>query len=377
MIKSIEVKNFKSINNLNIDLPNFGAIVGKNGAGKTNFIQSLSFAKGLVLGHVIQELQKNYSLVPNELFFNNNSTRDININVVISTKTQHELSLEITISFDDKKRSLVVNEEKLSVREGDRHTTVYHRKFEDITNESGKKIPLEVYEYELVVSKYKSEYASELRSSFKNFNIHDLELVNLRESVVLSNENGLASLLIRMSKEKPERYEEFKKIIGKMLPSFSSITNIVSNSGRADEKSTENQFYLVLLKEKNIDGSLSLKTISAGDLKTIFIIASILNMKEGSTIIFEEIENGLHIERIRDLIGRLDDFSNRQGIQILFSTHSPYAINRLRPQDVLFVRKDNNGTHIDVLGESKQLTELEEFLEKGGDLAEYLLIAKR
>ena len=48
-IKSIEIKNFKSIVNIKIDnISNFSVFAGANGCGKSNFFEALEFVRDVV-----------------------------------------------------------------------------------------------------------------------------------------------------------------------------------------------------------------------------------------------------------------------------------------------------------------------------------------
>ncbi len=49
MITSVEIKNFKSIKALSVDLPKFSVLVGPNGSGKTNIVQALE-----LFGEILQ-----------------------------------------------------------------------------------------------------------------------------------------------------------------------------------------------------------------------------------------------------------------------------------------------------------------------------------
>ena len=68
MIKTISITNFKSIKSGSTELPLFGAIVGKNAAGKTNFIQSINFIKNLVGYETIDKRSANPAQLAHEIF---------------------------------------------------------------------------------------------------------------------------------------------------------------------------------------------------------------------------------------------------------------------------------------------------------------------
>lgn len=44
MIQTIHIKNFKSIQDLNLDIGRFNVIIGENGSGKTNFLEAIAMA---------------------------------------------------------------------------------------------------------------------------------------------------------------------------------------------------------------------------------------------------------------------------------------------------------------------------------------------
>ncbi len=42
MIKSVKIENYKSIQELEVDIGRFNVIIGENGAGKSNFLEALA-----------------------------------------------------------------------------------------------------------------------------------------------------------------------------------------------------------------------------------------------------------------------------------------------------------------------------------------------
>ena len=45
-ITEVRIRNFRSLENVNVKLDNFTVIVGENNSGKSNFIDAISFAIG-------------------------------------------------------------------------------------------------------------------------------------------------------------------------------------------------------------------------------------------------------------------------------------------------------------------------------------------
>lgn len=64
----------------------------------------------------------------------------------------------------------------------------------------------------------------------------------------------------------------------------------------------------------------------SGESSVIRMVADIEELPNGSLVLIEEIENGLHPLAVRRMVEYLIDVSNRKGIQCLFTTHSDYAL---------------------------------------------------
>ena len=55
MISKIEIKNFKSISDLSIDLGRVNVIIGENGCGKTNILEAIALASTAAQGSLTSE----------------------------------------------------------------------------------------------------------------------------------------------------------------------------------------------------------------------------------------------------------------------------------------------------------------------------------
>lgn len=372
MLEGVRIQNFKSIRQGYAKLPQFGAIVGRNAAGKTNLIQAVDFVRKLVLGQDTTQVQKKMSLVPEELFHNNQSSQEFTIQIDFSVE-EEQFRLIVNISFQNggpRPKELCVISETLEKRiQSNQTELLYLRDQNSLHGKNNEPVPFAIDRKKLALSLYSDETTKRAREFFEHLTIIQPELEGLRDSATDSTADNLSSLLIRLSHSQAESYQQFQAIIRKMLPAFSSI---VEMSAEKKTDSQEEQF-LVLLEEKHLKGKLSMQSISSGDLKTLFLIATAVSLKNGSTLLIEEIENATHPKRVKDLVGRLEKASAVKDLQIVFTTHSPTVINSLAPQEVVFTKKDDTkGTEFRLLSEGSEIGKITEFLEKGGDLTEYL-----
>ena len=79
------------------------------------------------------------------------------------------------------------------------------------------------------------------------------------------------------------------------------------------------------------------RTMSDGTLRFLAIITALLIRPEGSQIVIEEIDNGLHPSRAELLVKILREIGSKRKIDILLTTHNPALLNALGPEIVPFV----------------------------------------
>lgn len=95
---------------------------------------------------------------------------------------------------------------------------------------------------------------------------------------------------------------------------------------------------------------ISARSTSDGTLRFLGLIVALLTIPEGSIIILEEPDVGLHPSRIHLLASLLEDTAKRRSLQIIATTHSPTLLAHLSAEalaDVLvFGRSPDDGTTI-------------------------------
>lgn len=376
MIESIAIENFKSIRQAETKLPFFGAIVGQNAAGKTNLVQTIEFSKDLILGSSISSAQSKIVFTPFELFNLNDISKSASFSFVLSDSQKNKYIFSYAVSLrlvDDELPSIVVQDERLEKVNGEIRETVYLRdRTQKISNGKGADIPLAIDPTHLVISLYKDSQVQHVKDIFRKINILQAATLESRESLVDITAEGLAAVLARLKYKNPNGFQQFEEIAKKIVPTFSTYF-VKSLKEELVTPPGKEEYYLVLLEEKNLKGQLSVKSISAGDLRTLFFVANALSMEGGTPLIIEEIENGMHPSRVANVVEHLDTISRLKNIQMLFTTHSPLVINKLRPAEIVYVKKeDDRGTKFVLLAESNEIAVIEKLLSRGGVLTDYI-----
>jgi predicted ATPase len=82
---------------------------------------------------------------------------------------------------------------------------------------------------------------------------------------------------------------------------------------------------------------------SDGTLRVLSIAAAMLSAPEGSLVVIEEIDNGVHPSCARHLLENIRAIAERRGLRVLLSTHNPAMLDALPDAalpDVLFCYRD-------------------------------------
>ena len=119
---------------------------------------------------------------------------------------------------------------------------------------------------------------------------------------------------------------------------------------------TDAMLYCEELWKSGHSTEIDARSMSDGTLRFIAILTALLTRPEGSQIIIEEVDNGLHPSRLELLVRMLREIGKRRKIDILITTHNPALLDALGPEIVPFVVVANRDSET---GES-QLAVLED-----------------
>ena len=111
-------------------------------------------------------------------------------------------------------------------------------------------------------------------------------------------------------------------------------------------KNGRGEVYLELVENfGNQERSQSAGLLSDGTLRVLAIAAALLSVQEGSTVVIEEVDNGIHPSRARQLLETMQRQAEKRKIRLLLSTHNPALMDALPDNalgDVVFCYRDMN-----------------------------------
>ena len=93
----------------------------------------------------------------------------------------------------------------------------------------------------------------------------------------------------------------------------------------------------------NTDRPCEAALLSDGTLRVLAIAAAMLSATEGSLVVIEEIDNGVHPTRAEHLLANIRAIAERRNLRVLLSTHNPALMDALPDNalgDVVFCFRD-------------------------------------
>jgi predicted ATPase len=122
----------------------------------------------------------------------------------------------------------------------------------------------------------------------------------------------IAPFLYRLRAESPKHFEAVKRTLRSLIPSVEELTvDLDKRRGTLD----------IQLRQGGID--FSSRIISEGTLRVLALCAIAANPASGSLITFEEPENGVHPRRLELIAQLLTSLAMSPGRQVILTTHSP------------------------------------------------------
>lgn len=187
----------------------------------------------------------------------------------------------------------------------------------------------------------------------------------------------------------PNRMRNYSKVSKHLLKDGSNIAGVIAGLKEEEKKDMEEKLtkYISPLPERDInrmeavtvgltntdamlycyedwnpDVPVDARGMSDGTLRFAAIVVAMLTAKPHSLLIIEEVDNGLHPSRAKELVKVLKEISHDRNIDVLCTTHNPVLINELGNDMIPFVsyvsRDDMGNSNIQLLEDKDNLAKL-------------------
>lgn len=393
-IKQIRVDGYKNLINCELNLGDFNILVGPNNSGKSNLLEAIQLLFPICFGD--EELRnkilsgttlpprftssishlKKYEKKPLNIGIGfeikeNNKLWRVDYDVTTQCNANKEISGFLKESLaakliskplkPGKANSYILREGKeLKVKE--KGKTTLKKYLISKNNSSLLAIPSLYADFEGLSPEFKLFYDMILKISTTR--IFSISPKAIRNSIYLENDiddmqvtSFDLSLIADTLQKENKYYDLFKESLCDILgieSAYFEAEDVSPPKTRNETNGKTKRIRVFALKRKG-DRFALIDEYSDGTLVVIAILEALLLEKtRGPILCLEELENCLHPAVMEKMLRFLQDHSDKW--PVLITTHSPYLLNGVRPEDVHVAVVDNDGaTHFEKVENSVQL----------------------
>lgn len=357
MLKNITLRNFKSYRSATLPLAPLTVLIGANASGKSNAVEAMRFfswiAQGQKLSAIRYSIQGGDHLIRgkvDDLSYCNGETFSIgcevsgipygNLELTFQFRgkelhlideflsTQDKSLYKLVQASKDQNTSIIVDYDSFGEREDKQQITCTDQMaiFTQLTSpatfssdhkRSQKEIPKITKQYEQLLSSML--FLDPVPAMMRGYSFPS-------ENRLLSDCSNLSSALYSLWSEESLNYEVNREEVLQFIQSLPeqdihSIDFLKEPRGGVMLQLTETFGG----QNRTYDASL----LSDGTLRVLAIAVAMLSAKEGSLVIIEEIDNGVHPGRAKYLLERIKQIAERRNLRVLLSTHNPAMLDAL------------------------------------------------
>ncbi len=356
-LKSIQVQNYRSMQDIDLDITPLTLLIGANASGKSNILDVFTLLSAGVKGNLKDAVLRRHG--PSGLLYRGTEDRRIRLSLTFAARSDLE-SMETSVPY---RIELSVSDSWFSVSQEEICTISANGCMQSVLNRSGENYSLlNKNTYQLIKSSDR-DIDTELlthqtfdRESYPAiFGIRKwMEGLSFYGPVptdpnseirvpqyarsgtrLYSDGSNLVSVLHEIKEKYSDTWKDIHSIIHLACPVFRDI--IVppeGGDGKIAMRWLEEPFH-----ER---GGFSANLLSDGTLRFLFLVTLLMAPDPPPLICIDEPEAGLHPDCIGIIAELLDRASYRT--QIIVSTHSPELVSNTKPESVVVVEKENGAT---------------------------------
>ncbi|MCU0447921.1 MAG: AAA family ATPase [Microscillaceae bacterium] len=400
MLQKITIQNFRSLQNVTLNLQDVNVLIGANNSGKTNFLKALEFFRNFINDQVPKndEQFKRICFQKKEVIISSKGKYNpITINLTKKEKPNYEYlyALELYSALKGLEYSQLVgfaqNEIKDDFIINDldyilkffyefrlqvfKNTNFMINPFDEddiykIFTSKGNKGDFTIYRHNpgskiqelehIKFGGFLKEFATydvfetQLVETFENLKIYQPDSSKLTkpypltgEKSVNANASNLVAFLDNMRDEFPEVYQNIVRDLHTCLEEFIDLRfqKVEPSLDSEERKLFGNQTFKKLGLADKFGNTYWAEELSEGTLYFLALLAIIHQPNPPKLLLLEEPERGTHPRRIKEVMKFIFDLAEQKKIQVILTTHSPLVLDQFKdfPQGVFIFDKDDDG----------------------------------
>jgi predicted ATPase len=168
--------------------------------------------------------------------------------------------------------------------------------------------------------------------------------------------SGLAPTLDYLRDEAPDKFQSLQEMLQRIVPGVQKVgvrrakvkvnrQRLIEVDGKSIsyEESQEMAGQEVVL-DMNTGERIPAHAISEGTMLALGLLTVLMNPNQPNLVLLDDVEQGLHPKAQRELIDVFKEIIQANpNLQIIFSTHSPYIVDELTPDQIHVLSNTNSG----------------------------------
>ncbi len=374
MITKARFENFKTLKDVEMDFERLTVIVGPNGCGKTSVLEGLEihykvgntvpkdvFTGKWSIGNILSKSKgEDFTSQPGKVLY-----------FQVWTGEHHNIELDLYFESENRKKPFNFNGlEPILTKNSGNGFQYSSRKFPSDKQEWLE--PIEQISYYSGIWRLRALKLHPNRLAAPSYISKELIIVD-------DDGYGLPSFLAELKLNSDANFNSLVDSIRAVIPELESIKLVPAQVNRDEVETisinnqqmahTVSRTYMgrkMLVSMKNAP-ELSAESLSEGTLIVIGLLSVLLGEKYIKVLLVDDIDRGLHPRAHENLILQIRKIMEMfPDLQIIATTHSPYLLNYLKPEEIrLMTLKDDGTAAVGKLTDHPEFDEWKEIMLPG------------
>ncbi len=359
MLQRLEVKNFLALRDVSLDLEPFTVLVGANASGKTTILEALHRVCALKSGRY-RVLVEGGDFPERLDAMHNLISPDVVLNASGGTKIEF-------VIFESQIWRLILTKER-----PENLATSWDIQL----NTDGHKVPYNsqpfgnFFEGHRIVGQLPT--SSMIQANF--LSLSKPSHSPLKIPFLERNGAGLGTVCQYLQQELPDTFSRVQEYLASIIRGLKRFRIRRADGTKQNLVNVESENYRdwhgiaeELIFDFDDAVGVPAKYVSEGTLLVLCILVAAARFEGEALILIDDLERGLHPKAVRDLIGALRKLQEiNPKLQIVATSHSPYILSELKPQEVRVVARDPElGTVVGRLTDHPDFAKWSEVMDVG------------
>jgi predicted ATPase len=345
VLKKLEVKNFLALRHVSIDLEPFTVIVGPNASGKSTILEALHRLSALRSGqHRVLVEGGNFSeQLSNQVWMNPTDVLSKNSEPFIKLGVYCEIG-NVVIDLHSKAEEYAFLEKwQIDVQTQSQNSPLsFSYASPKLLHKSRGGAVTEVFPFD-EIKKIVSETIN-LRPNGQKMALASVS--PLKKPILESDGSGLATVCANIQQEQPDVFERIQEFLRLVIPTVkrfrirrteATAKNYVNGSVALTWTGIAEELIFDFVDAFDIPA----KYVSEGTLLALCVLTAAARFEGEALVLLDDLERGLHPKAVHDLVKTLRELQKvNPKLQIVATSHSPYVLDELEPQEVRVVTRD-------------------------------------